>query len=139
MSKIRNLVKTVIVSFFILFFILFIIGFVFFWFDNAGFCTSNGGVWDGNEHRCRDDCLVWQKEFGCIQLTKEQSQKFEDCSNGHDNCPSEQDMINICLFNQKAWNKDEKECRFNFQPQDCYKLSGNWQYPEICAAKVGKT
>lgn len=36
-------------------------------------CIDSGhGVWDYQEHRCRQDCLKWTTEQGCIPLPKEQ-------------------------------------------------------------------
>ena len=34
-------------------------------FDN---CLDGGGVWDGMEKRCRDDCLTWNETEGCVPL-----------------------------------------------------------------------
>ena len=98
-------------------------------------CLDDGLVWDRKAHRCRDDCLKWDPEYGCIQLTPDQVQIFKKCKRSTRYCVSTVVYQDICLNNQKAWNLDNQECRFSFQPQDCYKLSGNWQYPEICTAK----
>lgn len=37
-------------------------------FDN---CLDMGNVWDYQEHRCRQDCLKWTAEQGCVPLSKE--------------------------------------------------------------------
>ena len=51
-----------------LLFVVFAAVFLFLWFDEAGTCFDLGGVWDGNEKRCRCDCLKWTAESGCIPL-----------------------------------------------------------------------
>ena len=97
-------------------------------------CLDNGQVWDYQNNICRDDCLVWQKEFGCIKLTPKQTKLLKQCRN-QPNCPNSQTYKEICLNNQKAWNINENECKFDFSPQECFLLSGNWEYPEICNTK----
>ena len=33
-------------------------------------CLETGrGVWDGNEHRCRADCVTWNAKDGCVKDT----------------------------------------------------------------------
>lgn len=40
-------------------------------FDDAGWCISSGhGVWDAEQKICRDDCLTWSKETGCVPIQK---------------------------------------------------------------------
>ena len=86
-------------------------------------CLDNGQVWDYQKNVCRDDCLIWKKEFGCIQLTPEQRTLLKQCKNLS------------CLNNQKAWNIDDNDCKFDFVSQDCFQLLGNWEYPTICKKK----
>ena len=94
-------------------------------------CLDNGQVWDYQNNICRDDCLIWKKEFGCIKLTPEQTKLLKRCKN-LSNCPDNQTLKEICLNNQKAWNIDNNDCKFDFVSQDCSNLSGNWEYPTIC-------
>lgn len=94
-------------------------------------CLDLGGVWDDNEKRCRNDCLTWQKNYGCIKLTPEQIKAFNQCEE-KDNCPSQEVYYDICMRNLKAWDKKNQECYFDFTPRECYHLKGDWKYPEIC-------
>lgn len=96
-------------------------------------CLDMGNVWDDSEKRCRDDCLTWNKEFGCIELTAEQVQMFKNCQTHIRYCIPRHVYKDICFYNQKAWNLDKEECRYDFKPEDCHKLPGCWQYPDICA------
>ena len=96
-------------------------------------CLDNGQVWDYQKNICRDDCLIWKKEFGCIKLTPEQTKLLKQCKN-LSNCPDNQTFKEICLSNQKAWNINNNDCKFDFISQDCSKLSGNWEYPTICGS-----
>ena len=35
-------------------------------------CLDSGrGVWDYNRHECRQDCLTWNKDVGCVPITEE--------------------------------------------------------------------
>ncbi len=98
-------------------------------------CLDDGKVWDYAENRCRNDCLKWGKEYGCIKLTPKQITLFENCRHNLPNCISVADYKEICLNNQKAWNIDEEDCYFEFSEKDCAELSGSWQYPDICSDK----
>ncbi len=124
------------------------IGFIFFagfalfaavWIISGWFaiesCLDDSKVWDYAENRCRNDCMKWNKKYGCIKLTPEQMTLFENCRHNLPNCISAAGYKEICLNNQKAWNIDEKECYFEFSEKECSKLSGQWQYPDICFDK----
>ena len=32
-------------------------------------CQMDYHVWDGNEHRCRADCVTWNAKDGCVKDT----------------------------------------------------------------------
>lgn len=53
---------------FLVIFILILSAFLYLFFDKQGTCVSDGKVWDSSENRCRDDCLSWNEEQGCIPL-----------------------------------------------------------------------
>lgn len=51
---------------------------VFLLMDNEGRCLSEGyGVWDADKHECRQDCLTWRKDLGCVPITEENIRKKE--------------------------------------------------------------
>ena len=68
-TKILNTIKKAfayiltVICIFVALFSLFIIS------DYQGRCLSDGNVWDYSRNECREDCLVWGAEFGCIQLS----------------------------------------------------------------------
>lgn len=97
-------------------------------------CLDDGKVWDYEQNICRDDCLTWQEEFGCIKLTKKQIEIFGKCGNSN-LCPSLKTYKDVCLNNQKAWNLKSQKCKYNFGFNECFKLNGEWLYPEICSDK----
>ncbi len=90
-------------------------------------CLDAGNVWDDDEKRCRDDCLKWNKDYGCIQITQEQRM----LSSRGKRIPVAV-YKDICLSNQKAWNNDKSDCDFYFVSANCGNLSGNWEYPDSC-------
>ncbi len=108
---------------------------LFLWFQNPDWldidsCQDLGKVWDRDEKRCRDDCLVWKADFGCIKLTAEQSEKYKNCATS--SCFSSEDNKDICLQNNKAWNEKQQVCDFYFKQSDCFKKGEDWFYPPIC-------
>ena len=105
---------------------------LFYWFDDAGACLDAGKVWDYEQKQCRDDCLAWQPEFGCISLTSEQVKLFAECRHKAGRCPSDEVYAAICLKNNKALNLDNGVCLFTFSQTDCGKLQGHWKYPAVC-------
>lgn len=106
--------------------------FLYFILDVKGSCASDGDVWDSDENRCRDDCLTWHQNYGCIKLTPEQMQLFDKSHANLDYYVPEDVYRDICFNNHKAWNLDEQYCEYNFKFEDCQKLNGNWEYPEFC-------
>lgn len=100
-------------------------------FDYRGSCVSDGKVWDGDEQRCRDDCLMWDREWGCIKLNYEQIDNVRECRKSG-NCDDKKLLKQICFYNNKAWQVDKKACDFEFKIEECYKLDGNWEYPLTC-------
>ncbi len=46
--------------------------------DEKGRCLSEGhGVWDADRRECRQDCLTWREDIGCVPITKENIIKKE--------------------------------------------------------------
>ncbi|MCM1324651.1 MAG: hypothetical protein NC218_11060 [Acetobacter sp.] len=61
LQRMGRVFRFILVCFFISLFLLW-------WFDKDGSCLDTGGVWDGNEKRCRQDCLTWNEVDGCVPL-----------------------------------------------------------------------
>lgn len=93
-------------------------------------CLDSGDVWDYEQNICRNDCLKWSKDFGCIKLTKEQIKMYDNCNQL--NCITKDVYKAICLSNDKAWNLKYEECDFNFTLDKCSKLDNYWILPDIC-------
>ncbi len=132
MISIRKILNIIVVIFLITIMVTPLLGVLYIFFNDKGACLETGGVWDEEEGRCRQDCLVWNKKFGCIELTAEQVKKMESCRSINKHCLSIDDFFVICQNNNKAWNLDNKSCRFEFEISECGKLSGHWQYPSLC-------
>lgn len=46
--------------------------------DEEGWCLSEGhGVWDADRQECRQDCLTWRKDIGCVPITEDNIRKKE--------------------------------------------------------------
>ena len=46
--------------------------------DDKACCLSEGyGVWDADKRECRQDCLTWREDIGCVPITKENITKKE--------------------------------------------------------------
>ena len=45
------------------------------WFDDQMFCLDIGKIYDPIQKICRDDCLTWNDEIGCVPITKENIEK----------------------------------------------------------------
>ncbi len=46
--------------------------------DDKALCLSEGhGVWDADRRECRQDCLTWREDIGCVPITKENIIKKE--------------------------------------------------------------
>ncbi len=95
-------------------------------------CLDNGNVWDYQENRCREDCLVWNKINGCIKMTAEQVKMFKDCRHKGAGCVPKKVFNEICLNNNMPLNKKTGECDAEFTLDKCYKLGENWIYPKNC-------
>ena len=52
-------------------------------------CFDDGNVWDYDEDRCRDDCLLWNDKYGCVQMTPEHIQYMKDCYRDRKRCDEE--------------------------------------------------
>lgn len=44
--------------------------------DSIACLEAEKGVWDYTLNICRQDCLTWDKELGCIPVTKENISKY---------------------------------------------------------------
>lgn len=107
---------------------------MFFVFDDIGDCASSGKVWDYNQDYCRDDCLLWIKDLGCVELSQEMLNQLNKCGE-HNECYNRiLDSITeeLCEKYKMPYDKERKQCFWDFKPELCHKLSGKWQYPEIC-------
>lgn len=97
-------------------------------------CLDSGkGVWDPVEKRCRQDCLKYGKDFGCISLLPDEINIIENCR--HRQCLPDDKLKEICLRNHKAYNLEKAQCDFEFQFDDCGQKQGKWIYPDICMKK----
>ena len=115
--------------------IIFLIVFFYITFDSAGNCAEDGKVWDYNEKRCRDDCLAWNEVNGCIYMDEEYRKLFMACADKTADCDREKlDLLDkeLCKKYNAPLNLDYGYCDFRFEAKDCFKLKGNWEYPEIC-------
>ena len=102
-------------------------------FDSAGNCAEDGKVWDYNEKRCRDDCLAWNEVNGCIYMDEEYRKLFMACADKTADCDREKlDLFDkeLCKKYNAPLNLDYGYCDFRFEAKDCFKLKGNWKYPE---------
>ena len=46
--------------------------------DDKAWCLSEGdGVWDADKRECRQDCLTWREDIGCVPITQENITKKE--------------------------------------------------------------
>ena len=112
-----------------------VIGYVF---DEVGDCAENGKVWDYNEKRCRDDCLTWNEVNGCVYMDEEYRRLFRACADKTADCDREKlDLLDkeLCKKYNAPLNLKYGYCDFGFEVKDCFKLEGEWEYPEICYHK----
>lgn len=68
------LVIAIVLGIIILFPIIMAIGYIVYilFFDDVGWCLSEGhGVWDADLKVCRQDCLTWTEQSGCVAITEE--------------------------------------------------------------------
>ena len=61
-------------------------GVLYYYMYPAKFCAQMNQVWDGDEKRCRDDCLVWNEANGCVYLNEEHRALFEACADKTADC-----------------------------------------------------
>ena len=95
-------------------------------------CLDSGNVWDYNENRCREDCLIWNKINGCIKMTEQQVQLFKKCHHEPAGCIPKDVFNSICLQNNLPLNQVTGECDAEFTLDKCHKLGTDWIYPESC-------
>lgn len=115
--------------------LLFLILFFYLFFDRAGSCLDTGGVWDGDEKRCRKDCLTWNEVNGCIHMDEEYQKLFAACADKTSECDQNRLALlhkGLCKKYHAPLNLEHGYCDFEFEPKDCFKLEGNWEYPDIC-------
>lgn len=116
---------------------------IFFILDKPGDCSSSGDVWDYNEKRCRKDCLTWNKLHGCIYMNEEYQRLFMACAEKTAECNEKRlDELHIeaCQKYNGALNLEYGYCDFEFTPDQCFKLEGKWQYPDVCdKPRAGKS
>ena len=48
------------------------------WFDDKMLCLDMGKIYDPTQKICRDDCLTWDDEIGCVPITKENIEKKQN-------------------------------------------------------------
>ena len=94
-------------------------------------CNDKGLVWDYEQNRCRNDCLKWGHEYGCIQLTHEEITILSKCRIKN-KCISNQQFKTICLRNNKTYNLKTNICNFNFDKSQCKDNHPDLAYPLIC-------
>ncbi len=94
-------------------------------------CLNNAMVWDYDENRCRNDCLKWGENFGCIQLTTKEIEQIDNCRYKTD-CITDEMVRTICLRNDKAYDEGSRNCKYDFKLELCGKLTGIWTYPSVC-------
>lgn len=106
-----------------------------YFFDDAGHCLDGGGVWDYDEKRCREDCLTWNKVNGCIYIDEEYQRLFTACADKTAECDRKKLNLldkELCQKYHAPLNLEHGYCDFEFEPKDCFKLEGKWEYPGIC-------
>lgn len=78
-------------------------------------CRDGGGVWDYDEDRCREDCLLWNDKYGCVQMTPEHMQAIKDCRMDRKRCDVE--LIKwhseeLCMKYSRRINPNTGRCTF---------------------------
>ena len=79
-------------------------------------CFDDGNVWDYDEDRCRDDCLLWNDKYGCVQMIPEHIQYIEDCRRDRKRCDREQAhkyYIELCEKYKVPIDPKTGECYFD--------------------------
>ena len=80
-------------------------------------CRDGGGVWDYDEDRCREDCLLWNDKYGCVQMTPEHMQAIKDCRRDRKRCDVE--LIKwhseeLCMKYSRRINPKTGHCTFEY-------------------------
>ena len=80
-------------------------------------CRDGGGVWDYDEDRCREDCLLWNDKYGCVQMTPEHMQAIKDCRRDRKRCDVE--LIKwhseeLCMKYSRRINPNTGHCTFEY-------------------------
>ncbi len=80
-------------------------------------CRDGGGVWDYDEDRCREDCLLWNDKYGCVQMTPEHMQAIKDCCRDRKRCDVE--LIKwhseeLCMKYSRRINPNTGHCTFEY-------------------------
>lgn len=83
-------------------------------------CLDLAGVWDYTENKCRKDCIVWNKYYGCVEMNEAQMAIFYDCAENSQTCDQE-----------KLDNMFEELCKYYNAPQDPITGSCNFSEPPI--------
>lgn len=107
---------------------------MFFVFDDIGDCASSGKVWDYDKDYCRDDCLLWNKNIGCVELSQEMLNQLSKCGEDNECYGRTLDDFTegLCKKYKLPYDKERNQCFWDFKPELCHKLPGNWLYPKIC-------
>ena len=80
-------------------------------------CRDGGGVWDYDEDRCREDCLLWNDKYGCVQMTPEHMQAIKDCRRDRKRCDVELAKMyseELCMKYSRRINPNTGHCTFEY-------------------------
>ena len=80
-------------------------------------CRDGGDVWDYDEDRCRDDCLLWNDRYGCVQMTPEHVKVMKDCRRGRKPCDVELAKMyseELCMKYSRRINPKTGHCTFEY-------------------------
>ncbi len=80
-------------------------------------CRDGGGVWDYDEDRCREDCLLWNDRYGCVQMTPEHVKVMKDCRRGRKPCDVELAKMyseELCMKYSRRINPKTGHCTFEY-------------------------
>ena len=44
-------------------------------YDHKAYCLDIGKIYDPSQNICRDDCLTWDNNVGCVPITEENIKK----------------------------------------------------------------
>mgnify|MGYP004478226825 FL=1 len=79
-------------------------------------CFDDGNVWDYDEDRCRDDCLLWNDKYGCVQMTPEHRKFIDECYEDWQHCDREQAhkyYLELCEKYKVPIDPKTGECYFD--------------------------